>query len=114
MVQMNDVESIIKSTIGAMHTEDLIVEAMRDLVKDEIKRYVRQKLDENPEAKRQAKEIVGELVQAKIQETYALMRLGKLGAEFGVSIAPGEFRDKLEKDLASLVEREVSRVMDKM
>ena len=34
-----------------LRPEDLIMEAARDLVKDEIKGYIRQKIDENPESK---------------------------------------------------------------
>ena len=44
-------DQMLKSTIGVTNTEDLIIEALRDLVKDEIKNYVRQKVDGNPEIK---------------------------------------------------------------
>ena len=41
-----------------LRPEDLIMEAARDLVKDEIKGYIRQKIDENPELKSEIKETI--------------------------------------------------------
>ena len=34
-----------------IQTEDLVLEAMRDLVKDELKNYIRSRIDDNPELK---------------------------------------------------------------
>ena len=34
-----------------MSTEDLVIEAFRDLVKDELKAHIRNKVDEDPELK---------------------------------------------------------------
>jgi len=109
-----DLEQLAKSAMGAFKTEDLVVEAMREMLKDEIKRYVRQKLEENPELKAEAKAVIGELIQAKIKETYALMKLGKVATELGVTIVPKEFREQVSKELASLVEKEFSQVMEKI
>jgi len=109
-----DIESLLKSTLAAMRTEDLIVEALRDLAKDEIKRYARKKIDENPELKAQAKQIIAELVEAKFRESYALLRLGKLGAEMGFIMVPEEMKERMEKDIAEMLQREVSQVFDKI
>ena len=35
-----------------MSTEDLVIEAFRDLVKDELKLHIRNKVDSDPELKR--------------------------------------------------------------
>ncbi|MEM2943966.1 MAG: hypothetical protein QXN93_02405 [Methanomassiliicoccales archaeon] len=106
------IESILKSQLGILHSEDILLEAMKDLVRDEIKRYVRQKIDENPELKKEIKEAIGEFVAAKVKEAYALVKLAKCGAELGITLVPRDIKEKLEKDLASLLEREVSRVVD--
>ncbi|MDD1773106.1 MAG: hypothetical protein LUQ14_00595, partial [Methanomassiliicoccales archaeon] len=100
--------------LGAFRTEDLLLEALRDMVKDEIKRYVRQRLDENPELKREIRAAIGEFVTAKMNETYALVKLTKSGAELGLTMIPKDLREKLGKDIASLLEREVSQVIEKM
>jgi len=109
-----DIEQLIKSTIGAFKTEDLVVEALKDLFKDEIKKYIRDRIDENPKLKEEARAIIGELIQAKVKETYALMKLGKVAAELGVAIVPKELKEQMGRDLASLIEREISQVMEKL
>ena len=48
-----------------LRPEDLIMEAARDLVKDEIKGYIRQKIDENPELKSEIKETIENYFEAK-------------------------------------------------
>lgn len=107
-------EAAIRSALDTMHAEDLLAEAMRDMVKDEIKRYVRQKLEENPTLKAEVRDAVRDLIDAKTREAYALVRLAKCSAELGIEIMPGEMRDRMGKDIAALIEKEMSRVMDKM
>ena len=51
---------------------------------------------------------------AKGREAYAIIKLGKCAAELGIQVVPPEMKEKLGKDLASLVEREMSQVFDKM
>ncbi|MBC7108302.1 MAG: hypothetical protein H5T41_05905 [Methanomassiliicoccales archaeon] len=109
-----NVESLIKSQLGILHSEDILIEALRDLVRDEVKRYIRQKIEENPALKKEIKEAIGEFVAAKIKEVYALMKLTKCGAELGLAMVPKEMKEKLEKDLASLLEREVSNVIERI
>ncbi len=108
------IDQMLKSTVGVTNTEDLILEALRDLVKDEIKRYVRQKIDANPEIKAEMKQAVSEFVDAKMRETYALIKMTKCTAELGLEMVPPEMRDKLGKDLSHLIEREMNQVFEKM
>jgi adenosyl cobinamide kinase/adenosyl cobinamide phosphate guanylyltransferase len=107
-------DQMLKSTIGVTNTEDLIIEALRDLVKDEIKHYVRQKINENPEIKQELKEAVADFIDAKMRETYAIIKMGKCVAELGIQIVPAEMKEKLGKDVASLLEKEMSGVLDKI
>lgn len=107
-------EAAIRSQLGLVHFEDIVIEAVRDMVKDEIKNRIRQKLDENPALKNEIREAIGEIVTAKINEAYALLKLTKCGAELGLTIVPKEVRERLEKDIASLLEREVSQVIERI
>jgi len=108
------IDQMLKSTIWVANTEDLIIEALRDLVKDEIKHYVRQKINENPEIKQELKEAVADFIDAKMRETYAMIKMGKCVAELGIQIVPAEMKEKLGKDVASLIEKEMSQVLQKM
>ena len=60
-------QDAIKSALGSLDTESLLVEAMQDMVKDEIKAYMRQKIDENPELKAEIKEAVRDLIRGAIE-----------------------------------------------
>src|SRR3989304_5477913 len=51
MAEDHVVEKVLRDTIGAVHTEDLLVEALRDLVKDEVKAYVGVRLGADPAAR---------------------------------------------------------------
>jgi hypothetical protein len=42
------------------------------------------------------------------------VKLGKCTAELGLQIVPAEMKEKLSKDMASLIEKEMSQVFDKM
>ena len=47
---------ILKGTISdIMPQKDLVIEAVHDMVRNEIKKYIRQKLDEDPELKKEIK-----------------------------------------------------------
>ena len=41
-----------------MSTEDLVIEAFRDLVKDELKTHIKNKVDSDPDLKKEIKEAV--------------------------------------------------------
>jgi adenosyl cobinamide kinase/adenosyl cobinamide phosphate guanylyltransferase len=110
----NTLENAIRQALSSIQTEDLLVEATRDLIKDEIKKYIRAKLDDNPEIKRQMNEAVRELMDAKAREYYALARLAKNGVELGMEMMPPEMRERLSRDIASLIEKEMNRVFEKM
>src|SRR3989304_3839034 len=82
------VERLLKETGGILHSEDLILDAVRDLLKDEVKGYIRSRLDANPALKQELKEAVGGLMEAKLQEAYALMKVAKSRAKLGLELVP--------------------------
>ena len=54
-----------------MSTEDLVIEAFRDLVKDELKTHIRSKVDEDPELKAEIKDAVAYYFHTKARTVYA-------------------------------------------
>jgi ketopantoate reductase len=107
-------ENVIRQALSSVQTEDLLMEAVRDMIKDEIKRHIRNKLNEDPELKREIKEAVKELMDAKAREYYALARLAKNGAELALDMMPPEMRERLTRDIAKLLEKEIDHVFEKM
>ena len=112
MAEDNIVEKLLKDTMGAVHTEDLLVEALRDLVKDEVKAYIRARLDANPELKGEIREAVRDLMEAKLREAYAFVKLAKAGAKLGLELVPPTMRAEVTKELARIIEKEVGAILE--
>jgi hypothetical protein len=110
----NGLISIIKDPMGALNVEDLAVEAARDLVKDEIKRYIRKKLEEDPKLKSDIRTAVAELMDAKVREAYAMVKLGKCGVNLGIAMVPPDLKERMDRDIANLLEREMGQVVSKI
>jgi adenosyl cobinamide kinase/adenosyl cobinamide phosphate guanylyltransferase len=116
-IHMNNDEgllSIVKDPLGGLKVEDLVVEAARDLVKDEIKRYIRKKLEEDPKLKEEIRTAVSELMDAKIREAYAMVKLGKCGVDLGIALVPPDMKQRMDRDIAGLLERELGQVVSKI
>jgi len=113
MAERTPVENILRDATDMLRTENLVVEAMRDLVKDEAKRYIRSKIDANPELKDEIKAAVEELMEAKIREGYALVKLAKAGVKLGLELVPPKMRGELAKDLVDLIQKEIGGLMEK-
>lgn len=89
------------------------MEAMRDLVKDEIKKYVKSKLDASPALKQEIKKAVEELMEAKVKEGYALVKLAKAGMKLGLELVPPRLREEFSKDLIAMFQKEIGEMFEK-
>jgi hypothetical protein len=106
------VSAVLKSTKSMLQSETLLVEAVQDLVRDEVKRHIRQKLEADPELKEELKKAVESLIEAKIREAYALIKIGKCGAKLGIALVPEDMRKEIGHEIASIFEKEVSRMLE--
>jgi hypothetical protein len=113
MAEENIVEKVLRDTMGAVHTEDLFMEAVRDLVKDEVKSYIRARLDANPDLKAEIRAAVKDLMEAKLQEAYAFVKLAKAGAKLGLELVPADMRAELTRELARIIEKEVGALLER-
>lgn len=95
-----------------LSSETMLLDAVQDLVRDEIKKAIREKLDANPEIKKELKAAVKDLMEAKIHEAYALLKIGKAGAKLGIELVPPEMRKEIGKEIVSIFEKEVGRMLD--
>lgn len=108
------IASMLKDPLSAIKVEDLVAEVARDLVKDEIKRLIKQKLEEDPKLRRNVQEAIAELMEAKIRETYAMVKVGKCGLDLAVALVPSDLKQKIDRDIASLLERELSSMVSRI
>jgi hypothetical protein len=96
----------LKNVLGG---EELIVDVARDLVKDEIKRIIREKLEASPELRQEFKDAIGMYFEAKIKEAYAGIKLAKSSAKLGLELIPENLRDEMSKEL----QKELSKLVEK-
>jgi hypothetical protein len=108
------IASMVRDPLSAIKVEDLVAEAARDMMKDEIKRLIKQKLDEDPKLRRNVQEAIAELMEAKVRETYAMVKVGKCGLDLAVALVPPELRQRIDRDIASLLERELSSMVSRI
>jgi hypothetical protein len=108
-----EIDSLLKGTAGFSHPEDLAIEAVRDLIKDEIKKYIAEKLKANPELKKEFKAAVEEFIEAKIKEALALIKVGKCAAKLGLELVPSSLKEEVTKDIISLFEKEINMILDR-
>lgn len=106
------VSTVLKSTKSMLQSETLIVEAVQDLVRDEVKKHIRQKLESDPELREELKRAVESLIDAKAREAYALLKIGKCGAKLGIALVPENMRKEIGHELASIFEKEVSKMLE--
>lgn len=93
--------------------EELVIEAMKDLLRDEIKRKMREALDADPELREELKDAVRLYFEARVHQAYASLKFVKASAKLGVTMLPDELRDQLGKEIGSLVEKEVAALLEK-
>lgn len=110
-------ESLLKTTLKGgildLGTDEIVIDALKDIVRDELKGRMREALDKNPELKAEFKEAVRSYFEAKVQQTYAELKLAKASAKLGLEVMPPQLRDKLSREVAQMVEREVTSLLEK-
>ncbi len=57
---------------------------------------------------------VSELLEARVREMYAMVKIAKCGAELGIRMVPKDLREKIEEDIAAILAKEAEQVMDRM
>lgn len=113
MAPDNDlVTSLMKETNKILSSETIVIEALDELVKEEIKKSIMEKLEANPELKAELKSAVKELMEAKIHEAYAVLKIGKVSAKIGIEMVPPNMRKEIGRELASMFEKEISRMLE--
>ncbi len=106
------ISSVMKGTRSMLSSETILLDAIQDLVRDEVKREIREKLDANPEIKKEMRAAVKDLMEAKIHEAYALLKIGKAGAKLGIEMVPPELRKEIGTAIVSVFEKEMGRMLD--
>ena len=105
------IEKLLTGNLGSqvkelMATEDILLEAVRDLVKDEIKTYIREKVDSDAELKEELKDAISYYFNAKARSIYAELKASRAAARLGLRILPDELQGEVGEALVGLFEKE--------
>lgn len=107
------IDSLLKGTRDLLRPEEVVREATRDLVKDEIRRHLEKTLKEDPALERDLKDSVRALLEARALEYAALVRVGTVTARLGLAAMPSNVRSLLTRDVVELISRELGLIVDK-
>tara|TARA_B100000287_G_C20627358_1_gene778384 strand:+ start:450 stop:860 length:411 start_codon:yes stop_codon:yes gene_type:complete len=96
-----------------LRPEDLIMEAARDLVKDEIKGYIKQKIDENPELKGELKETIENYFEAKARSAFAEVKASRSALKLGMNLLPEEMQHEFAELVMNMFEKELGELLER-
>jgi hypothetical protein len=113
MTERTPIEDMFAESTNMLRAENIVVDALREMVKDEVKKYIRKRIDDNPELKNEMKVAVEELMEAKIKEGYAFVKLAKAGVKLGLELVPPKMREEFSKDLVSVIQKEIGGFMER-
>ena len=107
------IDVLVKSTRDLLRPEELVREATRDIVKDEIRRHLEKTLREDPKLEQTLKEAVRDLLAARASEYAAVLKVGTATARLGLAALPPEVRRALTKDLVDMVSKELGQIVER-
>ncbi len=107
------IDMLVKSTRDLLRPEELVREATRDIVKDEIRRHLEKTLKEDPQLESDLKEAVRDLLAARATEYAALVRVGTATARLGLHALPPDVLRALTKNLVDLVSKELGQIVER-
>lgn len=107
------IDTLMKSTRDLLRPEEIVREATRDIIKDEIRRHIERTLEEDPQLARDLKDAIRQLLEARAMEYAALIRVGTCTARLGMATVPPNVRQALTKDIVDLISRELGQIVEK-
>jgi hypothetical protein len=107
------IDVILKSTQDLLRPEELVREATRDIVKDEIRRHLEKTLKEDPKLAQDLRDSVRGLLEARAMEYAALLRVGTCTARLGLAAMPPNVRAALTKDVVDLISKELGHIVER-
>ena len=104
---------LIKNVTDVIDAEGLAMEAARELIKDEIKRVIRAKLEENPALRDEIKESISLYLESKARAAFAMVKLTKCGAKLGLELIPPALKQEMTKEVVSIFQEEINAILAK-
>jgi uncharacterized protein YneF (UPF0154 family) len=110
---VKNMEEILKESERILPSEEMIVEVMRDIMKDEVKAYIREKMDENPKIKEEIRSAMLTYISAKVKELEATTKLTKALGELGIISLPPDVKKELVANMYQMFQKEIDEILEK-
>jgi hypothetical protein len=107
------IDVLLRSTRDLLRPEELVREATRDIVKDEIRRHLEKTLHDDPKLAQAMRDAVRDLLAARANEYAAMVRIGTATARLGLSALPPEIRRALTHDLVDMISKELGQIVER-
>ena len=107
------IDVLIKSTRDLLRPEEIVREATRDIIKEEIRRHIEKTLEDDPKLAHDLKDAVRALLEARAMEYAALIRVGTCTARLGMATVPANIRTALTKDVIDLISKELGQIVER-
>lgn len=107
------IDVLVKTSRDLLRPEEIVREATRDIVKDEIRRHLEKTLAGDPKLAQDLKDAVRSLLEARAMEYAALLRVGTCTARLGLAAIPPELRAALTRDVVDLISKELGQIVEK-
>ena len=104
---------LLRSTRDLLRPEEIVREATRDIVKDEIRRHLEKTLRDDPKLEQALRDAVRDLLAARANEYAAMVRIGTATARLGLSALPPEIRRALTHDLVDMISKELGQIVER-
>lgn|GEM_PF-6194885 len=91
--------------------ENLFIEAVKDLIKDEIKKRIREVMEDNPRIKKEIENAINMYAECKVKEAYALAKIMKCGLKVGLSTLPERVRREMQEEISKIIEEGLSEIL---
>lgn len=109
----DEISQYLKNIFKTMPSEDLYFEALRDIMKELVKEYLRKKINEDAELKNSIAEVLQEFMEGKLKEYDSMAKMAKLTAKIGVLTTPQSIRDEAIGDFMGVFRKEIEEIIKK-
>lgn len=109
----DEISQYLKNIFKTMPSEELYFEALRDIMKDLVKEYLRKKINETPELKNSIAEVLQEYMEGKLKEYDSMAKMAKITAKIGVLTTPQSIKDEAITDFMNVFQKEIEEIIRK-
>lgn len=106
-----DVEKYLKNIVKTLPSEDLYFEAIREIMKDLIKEYIRKRINQNKELKTEIAQVLEDFLESKIKEYDSMARMAKVTAKIGLMTTPENIKDQAVNDFTNMFRKEIEEII---